>query len=139
MSNNAEGVYTVQEAADRSGLSAHTLRYYERAGLLKPILRKENSGHRRYSEEDLRLVEFLKRMRCTGMPIHQLQRYVSLLLGGDDTLEERRIMLEEHRAAVCERITELEGHLQALEYKIANYQGLVLKDRSESDVCLQKE
>ncbi len=74
MSVSNEATYTIQEAAERTGVSAHTLRYYERIGLLTPIHRETNSGHRRYSEDNLRLVQFLLRLRTTGMPIAQRQQ-----------------------------------------------------------------
>lgn len=137
MSDHTQAIYTVQEASERAGLSAHTLRYYERAGLLAPIYRIDGSGHRRYCEEDLRLIEFLKRMRSTGMPIHQLQRYIALVREGDATIEERLAMLEEHRGVVCERIRELQGHLDVLEFKIANYRclGLTQADAETEDIA----
>lgn len=112
--------YSVQEASERAGVSAHTLRYYERAGLLEPVSRVGSGSHRRYSKSDLRRVDFLVRMRATGMPIHQLRRYVALLAGGDATLDERRAMLEAHREKVCRQIAEQEHLLTLLDFKIAN-------------------
>ena len=83
-----EATLTISDAAQQSGISAHTLRYWERAGLLQPVSRN-GSGHRRYAEEDLERIKFLTKLRATGMPIRQVRRYAELLNGGDDTNEER--------------------------------------------------
>ncbi len=113
--------YTVQQAAVETGLSVHTLRYYERVGLLDPPERGETSGHRRYSEDDLRRVQFLKRLRTTGMPIREMQRFVGLYRQGDRTLVDREKLLQEHRCQVLAQISELQDSLAAIEYKIASY------------------
>jgi DNA-binding transcriptional MerR regulator len=75
---------TISDAARASGVSAHTLRYYERAGLLDPVDRAA-SGHRRYAEEDLARIQFLTKLRSTGMPIRQIREYAELMRGGDGT------------------------------------------------------
>jgi DNA-binding transcriptional MerR regulator len=124
MTQPMQPIYTVQEAAARTGLTAYTLRYYEREGLLAPIPRVPGSGHRRYGEEDLRLLHFLKRMRETGMPIHKIKQYVALILAGEGTVDARRDLLIAHRTAVSENIARLQGHLAAIDEKIANYQPL---------------
>jgi DNA-binding transcriptional MerR regulator len=111
---------TISEAAEASGLSAHTLRYYERAGLLDRVGR-ESSGHRRYDEADLARITFLTRLRSTGMPIRQVRQYADLLRAGDGNERERLALLEAHRDAVRERIAEMERHLELIDYKIDNY------------------
>jgi DNA-binding transcriptional MerR regulator len=111
----------VQEVAARTGLSVHTLRYYERAGLIPSIQRDASSGHRRYNEGDVMAIEFLKRLRMTGMPIREMQRYVALVRKGDATLDERRQMLEAHGAVVRRQIDDLQTCLAAIEYKVASY------------------
>ncbi|MBC7806482.1 MAG: MerR family transcriptional regulator [Akkermansiaceae bacterium] len=113
--------YTVQEAAAETGLSVHTLRYYERVGLLDPPARGETSGHRKYSEDDLRRVQFLKRLRTTGMPIREMQRFVDLYRQGDETLPDREKLLQNHRCQVLAQVAELQDSLAAIEYKIASY------------------
>jgi DNA-binding transcriptional MerR regulator len=119
---------SISEAAERSGLSAHTLRYYERAGLLRPVGRN-GSGHRRYAEDDLELIKFLTRLRGTGMPIRQVRRYAELLSGGDETNEERLALLEEHKRAVQERLRETAEHLDLIDYKIDLYRERLGKKR----------
>jgi DNA-binding transcriptional MerR regulator len=111
---------SISEAAERSGLSAHTLRYWERAGLLEPVSRN-GSGHRRYAGEDLERIKFLTKLRATGMPIRQVRRYAELLNGGDDTSEARLALLEEHREAVRAHLEETAGHLDLIEWKIDFY------------------
>ncbi|WP_432828132.1 MerR family transcriptional regulator [Dactylosporangium sp. CA-092794] len=112
--------YTIAEVAERTGLSAHTLRYYERAGLLDPPTRGAN-GHRRYSEGDLGMLWILTRLRKTGMPIQGMRRYAELCRVGPETTEERRVLLEDHRQLVLERIAALQCDLRLIEGKIKTY------------------
>jgi DNA-binding transcriptional MerR regulator len=111
---------SIQETADRTGLSQDTLRYYERIGLINPVQRT-SSGHRRYSEGDLAWIAFLNRLRATGMPVRQMQLYAALRRQGDATLPERRQMLETHADEVQARITELTQNWQAIKDKIETY------------------
>ena len=111
---------TISDAARASGLSAHTLRYYERAGLLDPVDRAE-SGHRRYAEEDLARIQFLSKLRSTGMPIRQIREYAELIRRGDDSHEARLALLEAHRDAVRAQLAETERNLELIDYKIDFY------------------
>jgi DNA-binding transcriptional MerR regulator len=115
-----DATLTIAEAAEQSGISAHTLRYWERAGLIQPVTRN-GSGHRRYAEPDLERIKFLTKLRATGMPIRQVRRYAELLNGGDDTNEERLALLEAHREAVQARLEETAGHLELIDWKIDLY------------------
>ena len=80
--------YTVQQAAALTGLSEHTLRYYERIGLIQPVPRQRSSGHRRYRAADLTKLESLACLRATGMPIEQMRRYFELRSEGDESANE---------------------------------------------------
>ena len=111
---------TISDAARASGVSAHTLRYYERAGLLEPVDRA-GSGHRRYAEEDLARIRFLIRLRSTGMPIRRIREYAELMRRGEDTEEARMALLEEHRDAVRSQLAEMEHNLELIEHKIDFY------------------
>jgi len=111
---------TISDAARVSGVSAHTLRYYERAGLLDPIDRAA-SGHRRYAEEDLLRIQFLTKLRSTGMPVRQIREYADLMRRGDDTHEARLALLEAHRDAVRAHLAETERNLELIDYKIGYY------------------
>jgi DNA-binding transcriptional MerR regulator len=111
---------TIAEAARASGLSRHTLRYYERAGLIDDVDRAA-SGHRRYSEADLAWLEVLRCLRATGMPIARIRRYAELVWAGEGNERERLALLEEHRAAVRAQLAEVRGNLDFVEGKIATY------------------
>jgi DNA-binding transcriptional MerR regulator len=116
-----EPTYTIAEVAERTGVTAHTLRYYERIGLLD--VGRHASGHRRFSTRDLHRIVFIGRLRATAMPIRDIQGYFALVARGPSTERERLALLEAHRAAVRARLGELEAALDAIEHKIARYGG----------------
>lgn len=101
-------------------MTAHTLRYYERVGLIQPVGRARN-GHRRYSEADEAWLNFLHCMRATNMSIRDMQRYAQLRELGDATSLERRKLLEDHQAAIAAKIEELRKAHALLTHKITNY------------------
>jgi DNA-binding transcriptional MerR regulator len=111
---------TIAEAAERSGLSAHTLRYYERIGLIHPVGRGHN-GHRQYGRDDIEWLDFLIKLRTTDMPIRQMVEYAELVREGPHTAARRRAMLEAHREALRERIAELEETAGVIDRKIEIY------------------
>jgi DNA-binding transcriptional MerR regulator len=111
---------TIADAARASGVSAHTLRYYERARLLDPIDRN-GSGHRRYRDQDLERIRFLTKLRSTGMPIREVRRYAELMKRGEQTNEQRMALLERHREAVLARLQETTQNLELIEWKINYY------------------
>ena len=111
--------WDIATTADRLGVSAHTLRYYERIGLVR--VERAPSGRRRYDAAAVRRLVFLTRMRTSGMPIRDLRRYIELVEAGRDTVPERLALLTEHRDDLRARIDELRLALAATEYKIAAY------------------
>lgn len=113
-----ETEFSIQQAAQHTGLSIDTLRYYERIGLLEPVGRDQN-GHRRYTQHDLAWIDLLLRLRDTGMPLAQMIRFAQLRRQGSATLTERRLMLEQHQQALEQRMQKLEQHMAALQHKIA--------------------
>lgn len=119
----------ITEAAALLGLSAHTLRYYERAGLLDPVHRE--AGRRRYDERDIAWLRFIQRLRATGMPMRQIDRYARLRRQGDSTLAERMTLLQDHLQALRERERELAAHRQALTDKIDVYRQMMSPDPEE--------
>ena len=126
--------YTIDEAAERTGLSKHTLRYYEREGLLPPIS-KASSGHRRYSDDDIGWVKFLQLLRATGMPIREAKEFVTLTWAGDHTIPQRVEVLTAYRAALVERMRQDVEHLQALNRKVEWYEGVLeMQDATPDDV-----
>jgi len=104
-------------------MTAHTLRYYERVGLIQPVGRARN-GHRRYSETDEAWLKFLHCMRATNMSIREMQHYAKLREQGDATSLERRQLLEDHQEAIAEKIAELQQAHAVLTHKIANYKAI---------------
>jgi DNA-binding transcriptional MerR regulator len=116
----ADLALSVGEAAERVGLSTHTLRWYEQEGLVEPVGR-DSAGRRRYTQHDLDWLTLLTRLRRTGMPVRDMRRYAELAREGDATLGARRLLFEEHRDRVLGRIAELEEDLKVLNYKIDLY------------------
>src|ERR1700739_521488 len=112
--------FTIRSMGERCGMTAHTLRYYERVGRIQPVGRAPN-GHRRYSDADEAWIHFLHCMRATSMPIREMQRYAELRDLGDATSLERRKILEDHQAAIAAQIAELQQAHALLTHKIANY------------------
>lgn len=117
----------IAEVSEQFSLSADTLRYYERIGLLQPVNRNE-SGIRDYQEADLKRVQFIKCMRSAGLPIEVLIEYVGLVQQGDGTVAARKEILQEQRALLAARIAEMQKTLDLLDYKIEVYENRVLKN-----------
>jgi DNA-binding transcriptional MerR regulator len=118
---------TIAEAAQRTGLTTHTLRYYERDGLMLYEVARSSSGHRVYTERDLTWVSLLTRLRATGMPIREVKAYAALCREGDGNELERLALLEAHRARVLAQLAEVTEHLGAIDNKIGIYQEKVIR------------
>ncbi|MGW0933723.1 MerR family transcriptional regulator [Streptomyces sp. NPDC002666] len=114
--------YTISEVAAFTGLSAHTLRWYERIGLMSHVDRS-HTGQRRFTNADLDWLAFVGKLRLTGMPVADMVRYAELLREGDHTFDERKELLEATRRDVRTRIAELQDTLAVLDYKIEFYAG----------------
>ncbi|ADU38422.1 MerR family transcriptional regulator [Variovorax paradoxus] len=117
---------TIAEVAQRTGLTAHTLRYYERIGLIAAVSRAPG-GQRRYASADMDWLAFLLRLRETGMPIQGMQAFAGLRSQGDASVGERREMLEAHLAEVQARVEALQQSMQVLSTKIAHYRAIEAK------------
>ena len=113
---------TIAEAADRTGLTADTLRYYERDGLMLRPVPRGSSGHRRYGENDIEWIQLITKLRSTGMPIRDVRRYADLVRAGDGNEVERLELLRAHRQVVLARLAEVQDHLGAIDYKIGLYE-----------------
>jgi len=118
-----ESGVTIAEAARRTGVSVHTLRYYERAGLVVTDVGRTESGRRRYRKLDLDWITVCTRLRATGMPIRSIRRYAELVAAGRGNEQERLDLLESHRAEVLARIAELQENLGLIDHKIDVYRG----------------
>ncbi|HEX3797006.1 MAG TPA: MerR family transcriptional regulator [Acidimicrobiales bacterium] len=114
---------SISDAAEATGLSPHTLRYYERAGLMLEPVPRASSAHRRYSETEINWVEFLTKLRSTGMPIRTMRHYADLVRAGAGNEAERLALLQEHRDTVKAQLAASARNLRAVEHKIAIYEG----------------
>jgi DNA-binding transcriptional MerR regulator len=117
--------HTISEVAAASGLTAHTLRWYERIGLLDPVDRAVG-GQRRYCDGDLHRLAFLGRLRLTGMSVADMLKYVDMARRGEQTYGERRQLLEAQREEVRQKIADLQATLAVLDYKIDLYAGKIV-------------
>ena len=111
----------IREFAEHTGLTAHTLRYYERAGLMGDVARDEN-GHRVYGPQDSQWVNFLHHLRETGMSIRDMEIYCTLRVQGDATVAERLKLLERHTDQLAQHLREQHEHLAKLRQTIGAYQ-----------------
>ncbi|CAM5369224.1 hypothetical protein SSPIM334S_05665 [Streptomyces spiroverticillatus] len=112
--------YTISEVAQVTGLTAHTLRWYERIGLM-PHVDRSHTGQRRFRNRDLDWLAFVGKLRLTGMPVADMVRYAELVREGEHTFEARQELLEATRRDVRARIAELQDTLAVLDYKIDLY------------------
>jgi MerR family transcriptional regulator, aldehyde-responsive regulator len=120
----------IAEVSEKYGLSADTLRYYERVGLIPPVNRNEG-GIRDYNELDLRRVDFIRCMRGAGLPVEVLIEYMGLVQEGDSTMDARKESLVEQRDLVAARLQEMQKTLDRLNYKIEVYEKALLKKEKE--------
>ena len=116
----------IAEVSVRYSISADTLRYYERIGLI-PAVNLNNNGIRDYDETDVRRVEFIKCMRGAGLPIETLIEYVGLVQQGDTTIEARKQILKTQRELILARMKAMQETLDVLNYKISVYENALLK------------
>lgn len=115
----------IGEFSKITGISAYTLRYYEKEGLIKPI--RNESDRRNYSESDVKWVEFIIRLKDTGMPIREIKHYAKLRAKGDETLYERLEMLLTHQKNLDAQIAKLSEHRSKLDDKIKYYRNEIAK------------
>ena len=110
-------MYSIQDVSKKTGLTTHTLRYYEKEGLISGVERSQG-GFRQYTDEDLERLGLICCLKNTGMSIQEIARFVQLTHEGNHTLKERVQMLKDHREQVIERIAEMEKHLDKVTWKI---------------------
>ena len=113
---------SIAEAASRTGVSVHTLRYYERAGLVVTPVDRTAGGRRRYLQLDLDWINVCTRLRATGMPIKTIRRYAELVSDGPGNEQERLALLKAHRSEVTAKLAELRKNLELIDHKIDVYQ-----------------
>ena len=121
--SGAQTGLSIAEAARRTGVSVHTLRYYERAGLVVTAVDRTAGGRRRYHQLDLDWIVICTRLRATGMPIKVIRRYAQLVSAGPGNEQERLALLEAHRAEVTARLARTRESLKLIDHKIDVYRG----------------
>ncbi len=114
---------SIAEAARRTGVSVHTLRYYERAGLVVTTVDRTASGRRRYQQLDLDWITICTKLRATGMPIRTIRRYAQLVSAGRGNEPERLALMEAHRADVIAKLAGIQENLRLIDHKIDVYRG----------------
>lgn len=130
--------FTIQQVALQTGLSIHTLRYYEKIGLL-PRIERASNNHRQYSVEDVAWMEFLIRLRETGMSIQEMLDFTSLVRQHPNEVGERRVLLEQHRNNVRKHLEELTHHLKVIDLKIEHYQYLEATGENDHSCIFWKQ
>lgn len=110
-------MYSIQEVCQKTGLSAHTLRYYEKEGLLRGICRSRG-GFRQYSDDDLESLGLICCLKNTGMTLQEIARFIFLTQQGDHTLQERCALLQAHREDVLARMAEMQRYLDKVTCKL---------------------
>lgn len=120
--------YTIGEFAELTGLSVHTLRYYEREKLLSP--RRSAANRRLYCEQDISWLAFVKRLKDTGMPIREIRHYAELRALGSASLCKRLEMLSQHRRDLEQQLQTLQMHMEKLDEKIEYYHAEIQKTQN---------
>jgi DNA-binding transcriptional MerR regulator len=118
-----EAGLSIAEASRRTGVSVHTLRYYERAGLIVTTVDRTAGGRRRYRQIDLDWIVVCTKLRATGMPIRTIRRYAQLVAAGRGNEKERLALMEAHRAEVAAKLAEVQESLELIDRKIDVYRG----------------
>ncbi|MEK0317805.1 MerR family transcriptional regulator [Cohnella sp. 56] len=112
--------YSIKQVAEKLNLPISTLRYYDREGLM-PLLKRTESGIRKYSETDISWLELVCCLRNTGMPLEEIKAFMELCLTGSSTGEQRKELLEQHKAFILSQMNMLSRSLEMINYKLANY------------------
>jgi len=112
--------YTISQVAEKTGLTAHTLRFYDKQGLL-PFVDRNKSGNRDFKESDFEWLGVITCLKKSGMPVKKIKQYIDWGMEGDTTLNQRLEVFEKHRNFVVEKMAELEKYLQKIDYKIWYY------------------
>jgi DNA-binding transcriptional MerR regulator len=112
--------YNIAQLSEETGLSAHTLRYYEKESLLQEVPR-DSGGRRRYGPGHLKAIKFVNALRTTGMPIREIKRYLAFYQLGDETRDDRLALLESHRASVKAELEAIRLNLKTIDRKIQGY------------------
>ena len=116
--------YTIGQVAKKMGLTAHTLRYYEKEGLL-PFIKKNGSGLRVFSDNDIGWLELIECLKGTGRSLKGIKQYIDWYIEGDSTLEKRLEMFKQQKINLEEQMLQLQKHMEKINYKIAYYSEII--------------
>ena len=130
--------FTIQQVAESTGLSIHALRYYEKIGLL-PTIERASNNHRQYCASDVAWLEFLIRLRETGMSIQEMLDFTNLVRQRPNQVGERRVLLEEHRDRVKQHLEDLAKNLKIIEMKIEHYRYLEATGENDQGCIFWKQ
>lgn len=133
--------YSIGQVSKKTGLGVHTLRYYEKEGLL-PFVSKTSSGLRTYSDNDLGWIKMIECLKATGMPLKGIKQYIDWFIEGDSTLTKRLEMFEKQKQNLENQLSQIQNNMQMIDYKIRLYQKAVQLgslQRANQDKKLQKE
>ncbi|OMF36913.1 MerR family transcriptional regulator [Paenibacillus sp. FSL H8-0548] len=114
-------MYTINQVAQLFDISAHTLRFYDKEGLL-PFVSRNKSGNRTFSDRDLEMIKLICCLKNTGMPIKEIKRYVDMFMHGIETAASRKQMMKDHRREVLRQIDDLKKNLNLIDLKITYYE-----------------
>lgn len=134
-------VYSIGQVAKKLGLSAHTLRYYDKEGLL-PFVKKTSSGLRSFAETDVEWLIIIDCLKGTGMTLKDIKQYIDWYIQGDSTLEQRLNMFKQQKIKVAEQLAKLKEFQEKINYKIAYYTEAVNNgsdDVHKRNQCLTEE
>jgi len=126
--------YSIMEAGKKLGLSIHTLRYYEKAGLMPEIMRNE-TGSRVYTDSDISWIYLIRCLRDIDMPIQNIRDYINLLKNPNSTLEERCSMVEAFKKEIGEKLRKYKIVQSLIDKKLEFYHLAEQNSKTEVDVC----
>ena len=121
MTTETDPTYTIGEVSERTGISTHTLRFYEKEGLFLEPIQRSAAGRRQFSEREIGWLRVGLKLRSTGMSLADIRRYVELVRGGTSTVQERFEILRGHEAEVRHQLADLQDVLSTIEAKTAHY------------------
>ncbi|WP_210607850.1 MerR family transcriptional regulator [Priestia flexa] len=123
--------FTIKEASEKVGMSSHTIRFYEKQGLL-PLLKRDSTGYRSFTEHDIEWLDFISCLRKTDIPINELKKIMDLTIEGNHTVQERKEILLNHKEAMLEKQKELDRAFKKIEKKLRYFDDLE-KNMDESN------
>jgi MerR family transcriptional regulator, aldehyde-responsive regulator len=124
-------ILSIKEASERLGIPPHTIRFYERKGLL-PFLQRDSNGNRMFEQKDLEWINLLMWFRATGMTVADLKQFVQLAVQGESTIPQRQALLERHKLELQKRQLELDKAFEAVNQKLSNYEAYQQEKKSQT-------